>query len=535
MDYQKNQIIETYIEDMSDNGEGIGKIDGYTLFVKDTVIGDRAKVRITKAKKNYGFGRLEEIIRPSRNRVEPVCCLHRKCGGCNLQSMSYEAQLAFKEKKVRESLTRIGGFDKEFIEGIMDPVIGTEHPLRYRNKAQFPVGYDNMRNAISGFYTSRTHDIVGCNECYLISKDCLEITKILTDHFNKYKIIPYDEKDGSGLVRHILIRKGFHTGEIILCLILNSGEIEAPSKNQRSEGRISKKDEASGNNLNKDIIKIKQTNSPDNVRKFVPEYLPHQAELIERVKAVKGVKSICVNLNNERTNVILGRKTVTLWGDDAIRDKLMDLEFEISAESFYQVNPEQTEKLYGLVREYAALSGKEEVWDICCGIGTITLMLAKDAVRVHGIEIVPQAIENAEKNARINKISNSEFICGAAEEILPELKNGIRADVIVMDPPRKGMDERALRVVADTEPEKIIYVSCDPATLARDLKFLAGCGYIPVRIRPVDMFPQTIHVEVVSLLQKMSNTRSKEITLDVDMEEYHRIMNRTEVTSDATE
>ncbi len=535
MEYRKNQIAEIEITDLSDNGEGIGKIDGYTLFVKDTVIGDRVKVRITKAKKTYGFGRLEEIIRPSENRVEPVCCLHRKCGGCNLQSMSYEAQLSFKEKKVRESLIRIGGFDKEFIEEIMDPVIGADKPLRYRNKAQFPVGYDNVRNVILGFYTSRTHDIVGCNECYLISEDFLEITKILTNHFNKYKVIPYNEKDGSGSIRHILIRKGFHTGEIILCLILNSEEIEETTKNQGSERWIPKKAGAFGDNLNKDIIKINQTVNTDNVRKLVPEYLPRQAELIERLKAVKGVKSICVNLNNERTNVILGRKTVTLWGSDAIRDKLMGLEFEISAASFYQVNPEQTEKLYGLVREYAALTGKEEVWDICCGIGTITLMLAKDAARVHGIEIVPQAIENAKKNARINKISNSEFICSAAEEVLPKLKDGIRADVIVMDPPRKGMDERALRVVAETGPEKIIYVSCDPATLARDLKFLAGFGYVPVKIRPVDMFPQTIHVECVSLLQRLSNTRERTITLDVEMEDYHRIKNRTEVTADATE
>ncbi len=503
MEYKKNQIAEIEITDLSDKGEGIGRINGYTLFVKDTVIGDRVKVRITKAKKNYGFGRLEEIVSPSVNRVEPVCCFHRKCGGCNLQAMSYEAQLSYKEKKVRESLTRIGGFEETFIDGIMDPIIGAENPFRYRNKAQFPVGYDNMRNVISGFYTSRTHDIVRCNDCYLIPEDGIEITKILTDHFNKYKIKPYDEKTGSGTVRHILIRKGFHTGEIILCLILNSDEIVNHVKNGRSEYQNSENPGQSGTRLNKDIIYKNQTVDPHSVYKRPPEYLPHQAELIERLRVVKGVKSICVNLNKERTNVILGRKTITLWGSDTIRDELMGLEFEISAASFYQVNPEQTEKLYGLVREYAALSGREEVWDICCGIGTITLILAKDASMVHGIEIVPQAIENAEKNALINKISNSEFICGAAEEVLPGLKDRIRADLIVMDPPRKGMDETALRVVADTGPEKIIYVSCDAATLARDLKFLAGFGYLPTRIRPVDMFPQTIHVETVVLMSRV--------------------------------
>ncbi|HAG69869.1 MAG TPA: 23S rRNA (uracil(1939)-C(5))-methyltransferase RlmD, partial [Lachnospiraceae bacterium] len=474
MEYRKNQIIETVIEDISDNGEGIGKINGYTLFIKDTVIGDRVKARITMVKKNYGYARVEEILLPSADRTEPRCSLHRKCGGCNLQSMSYEAQLCYKQKKVREHLIRIGGFTPEFTDRIMEPIEGASDTYRYRNKEQYPVGYDNNRNIISGFYISRSHAIVECSDCYLGASENKIIVDILLKHFRKYKIEPYDEETGTGLIRHILIRKGACSGEIMVCIIVNGADAVTRSGSGSVKGSV---------NANSAGEKAEQ--------------IPFENELVKELIKVNGIRSICVNINNERTNVILGKRTITLWGSETIRDTLMNMVFEISPESFYQINHEQTEKLYGVIRAYADLSGKEEVWDICCGVGTIGLCLADMAKEVHGIEIVPEAIRNAEKNAALNNKENVEFICAAAEEYLQANRDRIQADVMILDPSRKGMDERALDAILTVKPGKIVYVSCDSATLARDLRYLCSNGYTLQRVRAVDMFPQTVHIETI--------------------------------------
>ncbi|MCR4658405.1 MAG: 23S rRNA (uracil(1939)-C(5))-methyltransferase RlmD, partial [Lachnospiraceae bacterium] len=506
MEYTKNQVIETYIEDMSDNGEGIGRISGYTLFIKDAVIGDRIKAKITKVKKKYGYGRVMEILEPSPDRVRPLCDIADKCGGCTLQVMSYEAQLRYKEKKVRGNLVRIGGFPEDFVEEKLEPIIGAENPFRYRNKAQFPVGYDRKQNIISGFYISRSHEIVSNCDCYLGVSDNKIITDILLRHFEEHKIEPYDESTGKGLIRHIMIRKGFVTGEIMVCLIINyekgrkgilkraerETEVFRPVKS--GEGSEINVSPALGTSGSAEGISEISGEAPYYSREVKQEssrvkFIQAQDELIDKLIRVEGIKSICVNINNEMTNVIMGEETYTIWGSDTIRDTLMGLTFEISPASFFQVNPVQTEKLYSLISEFACLSGKEEVWDICCGIGTITLMLSKKAGKVHGIEIVPDAIENAKKNARINNIENADFICAPAEEFLPIIKGKMKADLVVMDPPRKGMDIKSLDAIIEAKPERMIYVSCDSATLARDLKYLYENGYEPVRIRPVDMFP----------------------------------------------
>ncbi|MBR2274613.1 MAG: 23S rRNA (uracil(1939)-C(5))-methyltransferase RlmD [Lachnospiraceae bacterium] len=461
---EKNRETEIFIEDMSDNGEGIGRVEGYTLFIKDAVIGDRVRAVVTKTKKNYGYAHLNEILSESPDRTKPVCPVWKRCGGCQLQSLSYPAQLRFKQKKVREHLIRIGGFSPELIEKVLEPIIGMENPLRYRNKTQCPVQYDNYSYVKSGFYIIRTHEIIGNNDCYLGVKENEKILEIVLDYMREFRVPAYDETTGKGVVRHILIRKGFATGELAVCLITNRKKAD-----RTKEG------------------------------------LPHQVELVNRLRKIPGLVSIALNLNDSRNNVILGPETVTIWGEETISDRLFDLCFEISPASFYQVNSVQTEKLYETILEYAKLKGTEEVWDICCGIGTITLCLARQAGRVHGLEIVPDAIENARKNALLNHIENVDFICAAAEEYLPKEGSALRANLIVLDPPRKGMEEKALEAIVKAAPEKIIYVSCDPATLARDLKYLSENGYELRRVRPVDMFPMTVHVESATLLTCVSD------------------------------
>ncbi|MBQ7565298.1 MAG: 23S rRNA (uracil(1939)-C(5))-methyltransferase RlmD [Lachnospiraceae bacterium] len=460
---EKNQEVDLMIEDMGDNGEGIGRVEGYTLFVKDAVIGDRVRAIVTKTGKSYGYAHLKELLSGSPDRVKPVCSVWKRCGGCQLQSLSYNAQLAFKQKKVREHLIRIGGFSPELVDKVLEPIIGMDNPLRYRNKTQFPVQYDNDSYVKSGFYITRTHEIISNSDCYLGIEENQNILDVVLDFMREFHVPAYDEATGQGVVRHILIRKGFATGEIMVCLIINRKKVD----------------------LNKNG-------------------LPHQDELVNRLREIPGLVSIAFNLNDRRNNVILGPKTVTIWGKTVIRDQLLGLEYEISPTSFYQVNPIQTEKLYRTVQEFAELTGEEEVWDLCCGIGTITLSLAGQAKRLHGLEIVPEAIENAKRNALINGIDNTEFICAAAEEYLPAHLSDVHADLIVTDPPRKGMDERALSAIAQAAPKKLIYVSCDPATLARDLKYLALHGYALKRIRPVDMFPMTVHVETVVLLTRQN-------------------------------
>ena len=465
MQYSKNQTVKVSITDIGKNGEGIGKIDGYTLFVKDALPGDVVTAKLTKVKKNYSYARCEEIINPSTDRIQPFCKDHIRCGGCQIQAMSYEAQLRFKDNKVRNDLQRIGGIPEDDIDRIQEPIIGMDDPVRYRNKAQYPVGKDASGNIVAGFYAGRTHSIIPCTDCILSPAENKEILDVILAHMRKNHIEPYDETGGSGVVRHVLIRKGFSTKEIMVCLVIRHN----------------------GHN---------------------GEYLLAQDELTKKLATIPGMTSVCVSINNEQTNVIMGNEIHTIWGNERISDVLLGKRFEISPLSFYQVNPVQTEKLYKTAIEFAQLSGKEEVWDICCGIGTISLCMADKAGSVHGLEIVPEAIEDAGNNATSNGIENAGFVCAAAEEYLPAHKDEIRADVIVLDPPRKGMEEAALSAIADVNPDRIVYVSCDSATLARDIKHLTCHGYKVDRVRCVDMFPHTVHVETVALLSKDSGIRS---------------------------
>ena len=457
----KNELVEVVIEDIGVNGEGIGKINGYTLFVKDAVIGDRIEAKIMKAKKNYGYARLMKVLEPSPYRVQAKCPVARQCGGCQIQELSYQKQLEFKGNKVRGNLERIGGFDAELLNRVMEPVCGMEEPFHYRNKAQFPFGEDKEGNIITGFYAGRTHQIIPNTECALGVSVNKMILELVLDYMREYGISSYDEATGRGLVRHVLIRYGFKTGEIMVCLIVNGDK------------------------------------------------LPHREKLVEKLCDIPGMTSITLNVNRERTNVILGREIKLLWGQEYITDYIGDVKYQISPLSFYQVNPVQTEKLYGLALEYADLKGEETVWDLYCGIGTISLFLAQKAKQVYGVEIVPAAIEDAKRNAALNGFENAEFFVGKAEEVLPEYYENYakthggehaHADVIVVDPPRKGCEESLLQTMVDMEPERIVYVSCDSATLARDLRFLCGKGYEIRKVRPVDMFPNTVHVETVVML-----------------------------------
>ena len=450
MEYRKNDIVTLKIEDCGIDGEGIGKADGFTVFVKDAVIGDTVRAKIMKAKKNYGYGRLEEIITPSPDRVEPKCQFARQCGGCQLQALSYEKQLEFKTSKVRGHLERIGGFT----DIPMEKILGMEQPFHYRNKAQFPVGKSKDGRIITGFYAGRTHSIIENRDCALGVTRNKEVLDRVIAHMEKFHIQPYDENTGKGLVRHVLIRYGFFTDEMMVCLIING------------------------------------------------EKLPDEEALVKSLRQIPETVSVMVNVNKKRNNVILGEKVRLLWGKPYITDKIGEISYQISPLSFFQVNPYQTGRLYGKALEYAQLSGNETVWDLYCGIGTISLFLAQKAKMVRGVEIIPAAIENAKENARLNGFDNTEFFVGKAEEVLPEqfARTGERADVIVVDPPRKGCDETLLSTIIEMQPDRVVYVSCDSATLARDLKYLCERGYELKKVCPVDMFPNTVSVETVVLL-----------------------------------
>ncbi len=509
--YKKNDVFTVKIEDIGNGGEGIGRAGGYTLFVKDAVIGDVVRCKVMKAKKKYAYAKLEEIVVPSDVRVEPVCKYHRQCGGCQIQAMDYRAQLAYKEKKVKNDLVRIGGFAEELVEQVTEPVIGMENAYRYRNKAQFPVGTDKEGNLIAGFYAGRTHDIIANTDCALGAEENQEILEIILAHMRKYHIPAYDEKTGSGLVRHILIRKGFTSREIMVCMVINYREEDGKKGKVGRKGKFGKR-AAAGEGR---------------------EFLPFQKELIGELIKIQGMTSVSVCINRDRTNVIMGEEGHTIWGKDKICDTIhrrnikdfsrtdQGIVFHISPLSFYQVNPVQTERLYSLALEYAGLTGRETVWDLYCGIGTISLFLAGEAKKVYGVEAVSQAIEDARENAAYNGIENAEFFTGRAEEILPEKyeKEGIRADVIVVDPPRKGCDEACLETMLKMRPERIVYVSCDPATLARDLRVLCDGGYELKRARAVDQFGGTVHVESIALLSKLKSNKLKHINVELEMNE----------------
>lgn len=474
MEFRKNDLVTLEIEDCGIDGEGIGKADGFTVFVKDAVIGDTVTAKIIKAKKNYGYGRLMEVLKPSPYRVEPKCEFARQCGGCQLQALSYDQQLVFKTNKVKGHLERIGGFT----DIPMEPIIGMDELFHYRNKAQFPVGRNKEGKIVTGFYAGRTHNIIENRDCALGVAENKEVLDRVIAHMEKYGIEPYNEATGKGLVRHVLIRYGHFTKEVMVCLILNGNKI------------------------------------------------PKEEQFVKSLCEIPGMTSITINVNKKHSNVILGEEIRLLWGQEYITDRIGDISYQISPLSFYQVNPMQTQKLYAKALEYADLHGQETVWDLYCGIGTISLFLAQKAKFVRGVEIVPAAIENAKENAKLNGLENTEFFVGKAEEVLPReyKKNGVYADVIVVDPPRKGCDETLLETMVEMNPERIVYVSCDSATLARDLKYLCERGYELRKVCPVDQFGMTVHVETVVLLSK-GEVDSKKIRVefsleDMDMSEF---------------
>ena len=505
MAYEKNDMVTVTIEDVGMEGEGIGKIDGFPLFIKDAVVGDTVEAKIIKSKKNYAYARVEKVVTPSPFRVEPPCKSHRQCGGCQIQALSYDRQLAFKQDKVRNNLLRIGGFSEAEVDRVMEPVVGMENPLRYRNKAQYPFGTDRQGNPITGFYAGRTHSIIPNTECYLGREENREILQVILDYMKEYHVNAYDEETGKGLIRHALIRTGFYTGEIMVCLVINYKE-EKEAARSASEGKNTK-------------------TGRGKLATGEAHYLPEQDKLLEKLALINGMTSVSVSINTERTNVIMGKEIHTIWGSDTITDKIRvrdtgkedmpytgeELTFSISPLSFYQVNPMQTEKLYSLALEYAGLTGKESVWDLYCGIGTISLFMALRAKEVYGVEIIPQAIDDARQNAVRNHISNAEFFVGKAEEVLPAAyeKEESHPDVIVVDPPRKGCDEKCLDTMLKMAPFRIVYVSCDSATLARDLKLLAPSATRLERVRPVDQFAHTVHVECVIMMQYCGKEKKK--------------------------
>ena len=484
MEIKKNNDYEIVIEDMTMNGEGVGRINGYALFVKDAITGDKIIARAVKLKKNYGYGRLMEIIEPSPYRVASPCPVSRACGGCTLMAMDYKKQLEFKNSIIKNNLYKIGGIKD--IE--LPPVLGMDNPYRYRNKAQFPVGTDKNGNIIMGFYAGRTHSIIPTDDCLIGTKDNAGILAKIKEYMLKYKVEAYNEESHTGLVRHILIRSGFTTGQIMVCIVINGESLPGESE----------------------LVKMLQTVSLCNDGK---------------------IASIMTNINRDRTNVIMGRECRLLFGTPYIEDYIGNIKYRISPLSFYQVNPVQTKVLYEKALEFAALTGKETVWDLYCGIGTISLFLAGKAKMVYGVEIVPEAIEDAIENARLNGIENARFYVGKAEEVLPEKyeKESIKADVIVVDPPRKGCDETLLKTMVDMQPDRIVYVSCDSATLARDLKYLTANGYEVKRVQGVDQFCHSGHVETVCLLSKLHEAKYH-VNVKLDMDE----MDLTSAESKAT-
>lgn len=450
----KNDEFLLKIEDMGVNGEGIGHVEGIALFVKDAIIGDIVRAKVMKMQKNYGFAKLMEVVESSKDRVPLRCKVGRSCGGCQIQEMEYQAQLRFKERKVRNNLERIGKIDFSAEHApVFHKCIGMENPWNYRNKAQFPVGKSKDGRIIAGFYAGRTHSIIECEDCAIGIEENKEILRLVTEHMKQYGLQPYDEKTHRGVIRHVLIRKGFRTGEIMVCLIINGDRLKGAR------------------------------------------------DLAQKLMEIPGMTSISFNINKENTNKILGDKVVNIFGEGYISDYIGDVKFQISPLSFYQVNPVQTQKLYETALKYAGLTGKENVFDLYCGVGTISLFLAGKAKKVIGVEVVEQAVKDARVNAKINRIKNAEFYSGTAESVVPSLyQRGMTADVVVVDPPRRGCEKGLLDTIVQMRPERIVYVSCDSATLARDLKILTENEYQVKEVQPVDMFPNCEDIETVCLL-----------------------------------
>lgn len=448
----KNKEYIVDIVDIGQGGVGIGKYEGFTVFVDGGLVQDKIKVKITKSKKNYAVGDIIEIIEKSPFRVERKCSESlRQCGGCQIQELDYQKQLDVKTNEVKQVISRIGKLD----DVIIHDTLGMEHPFRYRNKAQFPIQKkDNM--PVIGFYKKKSHDLISTDECIIQHEVNDKIIKIIKTYIRAYNVSIYDEKTHKGLLRHLVTKVGFTTGEVMIVLVANGKK------------------------------------------------LPYLKELASVLKEnIPGFKTLVVNVNTQKTNVILGKENIVAYGDGMIRDYIGKLVFEISPLSFFQVNPLQTEVLYNKALEYANLGENDTVFDIYCGIGTISLFLAQKAKKVYGIEIVEDAIKDAKRNAKINNMDNVEFYVGKAEEVVPKMyKEGKRANVVVVDPPRKGCDEKVLDTIVSMEPDRVVYVSCNPSTLARDLAYLNERGYKCHEIQPVDMFPHSVHVENVAWLSK---------------------------------
>ena len=505
---QKNDLITLEITDLTEEGQGVGKKDGLVFFVKDSVMGDLVEARILKAKKNYAYAKVEKLLEASPYRITPLCPVAGKCGGCQLQHLSYEKELAWKEDRIAQSLIRIAGLSPEEVESKKEEILGGVLS-RYRNKAQYPVQNGNSISAVTedssclklGFYGFHSHRIIETEDCLINSAENPLILECVKEWAREYKISGYEEETGKGLLRHIFLRKGFSTGEILLCLVLNGKSLPHGKELWERLQGLSLIAEEGGLQRGEDVSCGMDAQSEADVG-------------CEENGQVQGsIVGLCVNINEGRGNAILGRETLCLYGKDSIEDKIGELSFSISVPSFYQVNSAQTEKIYGKALEYAALTGEETVWDCYCGIGTISLFLAQKAKQVYGLEIVPEAIENAKKNAEKNGLYNAEFFVGAAEEVLPkwveEQKRegkdvGNLVDVVSLDPPRKGCDEACLSAVLELSPKRIVYVSCDPGSLARDIKFLKEGGYALEKWVGIDNFPRAGHVETVVLMSKVA-------------------------------
>lgn len=454
---KENQIVTAEIVDLGHKGEAIGKVDGFTVFIDGALRGDKVKVKIQKSKKNYAVGELLEILEPSPDRVEPRCAITGICGGCTIMSMDYQKQLELKQKLIHENLTRIGKIENPNLK----PIIGMQNPYNYRNKAQYPIGINTKGEIEIGFYKKRSHDIIEFDTCHIQHESNDKILQIIKAFIQKNNIPVYDEKTQKGFMRRIVTKVGFATGEIMVILVTNG-------------------------------------NQDYNFARLADELITENPN----------IKSVLQNINTSSGNAVLGQKNKLIYGKETIIDKIGDLQFEISAHSFYQVNPIQTEAMYQKAMEYIGLTGEETVFDVYCGIGTISLFLAQKAKKVYGIEIVPQAIEDAKKNAKLNQISNAEFLAGKAEEIVPELYDrGIKADAVVVDPPRKGIEEIVLQTLAKMEVPKIVYVSCNPSTMARDIEILGRMGYQLDECTGVDNFCHSMHVETVALISRKASEK----------------------------
>lgn len=496
---KKNDLFELSIDALGNEGEGIGHLEGFAFFVKGAVPGDKIQARVLKIKRNYGYARIEQILTPSPDRVAPRCPVAGSCGGCQLQHLSYEKQLKYKQQKIEDCLQRIGGITNPKLE----PIIGMEEPYYYRNKAQFPVGKGKDGKTAIGFYAGRTHTIIDSTHCCIQARVNEALVAAVREYLDECRIEPYNEIQHTGLVRHILTRVGFVTGEIMVCMVINGTSL--PKSELLKEKLIYAVEE-----WNREEKKHWKKNSDwrknreEKEQNLIDNNLKKESINIDNIQYK--LTSLCLNINTEKTNVILGKKVVPLYGETYITDFIGSIKYQISPLSFYQVNPVQTRLLYEQALAYADLKGGEIVWDLYCGIGTISLFLAQKAKQVYGVEIVPQAIDDARKNAELNKITNAEFFAGAAEEILPQQyeKSGgaMRADVIVVDPPRKGCDEGLLATIVKMQPNKVVYVSCDPATLARDVKYLRENGFEFVKGRGVDQFGMGGHVECVVLMSQ---------------------------------